>query len=154
MIMQKVLPIFLLIFFTIFSCSNDEDDNSTGPDDGHPPTEMIDTWIYQTVMVDNVPSNLSVVMGWVPNAVEARLHIVNDIGSYVYEEVNSVGGQLFAESGFVFVEGNEIDINKLFDGSGNPIDETIFMTFTLVADTLTLQETDQGKILVYTLLRD
>ncbi len=105
------------------------------------------------VTVDGVPSSLSVVMEWVPNAVEARMHIVNDIGSYVYEEVNSMGGQLFAETGFVYMEGNEIDINKLQDGQGNPINETVFMTFTLVADTLTLQENDAGAILFYTLLR-
>jgi hypothetical protein len=114
---------------------------------------MIATWIYQSVLVDSVPSSLSIVMDWDPNAVQARLHIVNDIGSYVYEEVNIAGGQLFAETGFVYVEGNEIDINKLQDGQGNPLNETIFMTFALVADTLMLQENDEGTILNYTLLR-
>jgi len=154
MIIQKVLTFCLLFVFTIISCSNNEDDNSTGPEDGHPPTEMIDTWIYQNVSVDGVPSTLDVVMEWVPNTVEARLHIINDIGSYSYEEVNSMGGQLYGESGFVYVEGNEIDINKLEDNQGNPINETIVMTFTLVEDTLTLQENDAGTILFYTLLRD
>jgi len=154
MIIQRILPIGLLFIFTIFSCSNNEDDNSTGAENGHPPTEMIDTWIYQSVTVNSVPSSLGVVMDWVPNAVEARLHIVNDIGSCVYEEVDSAGGQLFAETGFVYVEGNTIDINKLEDGQGNPINETVSMTFELVADTLTLQENDAGTILVYTLLRD
>ncbi len=154
MIIQRIIPFCFILLCTIFSCSTNEDDSSTGPDEGHPPTEMISTWIYQTVTVDGVLSSLGVVMQWAPNAVEARLHIVNDIGSYVYEEVNSVGGQLFAETGFVFVEGNEIDINKLQDGQGNPINETVFMTFTLVADTLTLQENDAGAILFYTLLRN
>ena len=154
MIIQKVLPISLLLFFTIFSCSNNEDDNSTGSENGHPPAEMIDTWIYKSVTVNSIPSSLSVVMDWDPNAVEARLHIVNDIGSYVYEEVNSVGGQLFAETGFVHVEGNAVEINKLEDGQGNPINETVFMTFELVSDTLTLQEIDDGTTLVFTLFRD
>lgn len=153
MIIQKVLIFCFIILLTIFSCSS-EDENSAGPDDGHPPTEMIDTWIYQSVTVDGVPSNLGVVMEWDPNAVEARFHIINDIGSYSYEEVNAVGGQLYGESGFVYVEGNEIDINKLQDGQGNPIDETNYMTYTLVIDTLTLQENDAGSIFIYTLLRD
>ncbi len=154
MSIQRIIPFCFIFLFIIFSCSTNEDDSSIGPEDGHPPTEMISTWIYQMVTVDGVPSSLSVVMEWVPNAVEARLHIVNDIGSYAYEEVNSMGGQLFAETGFVYVEGNEIDINKLQDGQANPINETVVMTFTLVADTLTVQENKAGAFLVYTLLRD
>ena len=154
MIIQKALLFSLLFGFIFISCNNNEDDSSSGPEDGHPSPELIDTWIYQSVILDTVPSILGDVMGWVPNAVEARFHIVNDIGSYVYEEVNLMGGQLYSETGYVYVEGNEIDINKLQDNQGNPINETINMTFTLVEDTLTLQEVDGGSILLYTLLRD
>lgn len=153
--MLRIVPIYALLFvFIIFSCSNNEDDNSTGAQDGHPPPEMIGTWIYQSVSVDSVPASLSMVMDWVPNAVEARLHIVNDIGSFVYEEVNIMGGQLWVETGFVYVDGNEIDVNILYDGDANPVNETIFMTFTLLADTLTLQEIDDGTVRFFTLFRD
>jgi len=154
MIIQRVSVIGFLCFFILFHCSSSEDDNSTGPEQGHPPAEMIDTWIYRMVTVDSVPASLSNVMDWVPDAVEARFHIVNDIGSYVYEEVNLAGGQLFAESGFVYIEDNRIDINKLQDGQGNPLDETIFLTFELVEDTLTLRELDEGTELIFTLHRN
>jgi len=153
MFVQRAMLVSLLFFFTIFRCSSTDDDNATGPEDGHPPAELIDTWIYQAVMVDSVPASLAIVLNWVPDATQARFHVLNDIGSFVYEEVNFMGGQLYAASGFVYVEGNEMDINLLQDHEGNELDETIFMTFTLEADTLTLNETDQGKAITYTLYR-
>jgi len=124
------------------------------PENGHPAPEMIDTWIYQMVTADSVPVSMPLIMNWVPDAVQARFHIVNDIGSYVYEEVNLAGGQLFAESGFVYIENDKIDINKLQDNQGNPLDETLSFTFELVADTLTFKEIDDGTIIIYTLYRD
>ncbi len=153
MLIQRLLVTGLLLFFIISGCSSTDDDNATGPEDGHPPAEMIGTWIFQAVTVDSVPASLALVMEWVPDAVQARFHVVNDIGSFVYEEVNLMGGQLYAASGFVYVEGNEIDINLLQDHEGNELDETIFMTFALEADTLTLNETDQGQAITYTLYR-
>jgi hypothetical protein len=62
------------------------------------------------------------------------------------------GGQLWFEVGFVFVEGGEIDINVIEDPDG-PVNETSFLTYTLVGDTLTLTEVDMGTTVVFSLAR-
>lgn len=147
----------LLTAITLFSllliagCSEDEDDPG-GASGGKPPAAMVGTWIFQSVTVDGGAASLATVMEWQPNSVEARLHIQAN-GAYVVEEVNAMGGQLWFESGFVFVDGGEMDINVQQDSDG-PVDETSMVTFTLNAGTMTITENDGGTIVVFTLAKD
>ncbi len=152
---QKLnLLIVSLCLLLLISCDSDDDDNPSDQNgDGKPPAEMVDTWVFQSVKVNTVPDNLASVMNWEQDAVQARLHIYEN-SAYVYEQVNIAGGQLFAENGFVFVDGNEIDVNVQFDSDGNPVNETVYLTYILEADTLHLQEIDEGDVIDYRLLRN
>ena len=150
---KNLALIFLLAGLLILGCGSDDDDGDngdpTGNEDGHPPTAMLGTWVFQSVAVDGVVASLADVLEWLPETVGAEINI-QTIGTYVYQEVNASGGQLWWESGFVYVSGNEIDINVLQDGDG-PVNETSYLTFTLESGTLTLTETDEGATIVFTL---
>lgn len=90
---------------------------------------------------------MATVLEWHAGVVRAEFYIRAD-GTYVYQEVNQQGGQLWFESGFVFVDGNEMDINIQQDGDG-PVSETNPVTFTLAGDVLTITESTT----VFTLVR-
>ena len=72
--------------------------------------------------------------------------------AYVYEEVASNGGQLWFESGFVFIDGNEMDVNAQLDSDGQ-LNETRRFSFTLSGDTITLSQVVQGDTYVFTLTK-
>ena len=97
------------------------------------------------------PPPLSDALEWHDGVVAARFHIQTN-SAYVYEEVDTRGGQIWYEHGFVYVDGNEIDVNILGDGDG-PVEETSFLTFTLQGDVFTLQESEDGTTTVFTLSR-
>lgn len=125
-----------------------------GPDgepsgDGKPPAAMVGTWTFQSVTVDSAAADLATVMDWVPGTIAARINVQAN-GAYVYEEVDAGGGQLWFESGFLFVDAGEIDINVQLDSSG-PVNEMTVATFTLTGGTLTLQQVEQGSTIVFTL---
>ncbi len=132
---------------------DDDDNNPMDPDDtsGHPPAEMVGSWGFQSVLVNGNPTPLSDALEWHDGVVAARFHIQTN-SAYVYEEVDTRGGQIWYEHGFVYVDGNEIDVNILGDGDG-PVEETSFLTFTLQGDVFTLQESEDGTTTVFTLSR-
>jgi len=147
---KSLLSCFLLSALLAFGCgSDDESSGPTDPDKGHPPEEMLGSWTFRSVTVDGAAADLSDVMDWVPSAVEAHIQVLEN-GAYVYEEVDSRGGQLWFESGFVYVEGGEIDVNLQLDGDGRQ-EETSFLSYTLSAGIFTLQENDKGTVTVFTL---
>lgn len=141
----------LLAGLLVLGCSDDDEDDPGGPGEGKPPTTMVDTWVFQSVTLNGAAANLADVLEWQPATVSAEIYIEAN-GTYVFQEVNAAGGQLWFESGFVFVEGGEIDINVLQDQDG-PVNETSFLTYTLAGDTLTLTEVDAGTTVVFTLGR-
>ncbi len=112
---------------------------------------MVDTWLFQSATQNGAAADLATVLEWHAGVVRAEFTIRAD-GAYVYQEVNQQGGQLWFESGFVFVDGNEIDINVQLDGDG-PVNETLPLTFTLVGDALTIAETTAGDTIVLFLTR-
>lgn len=141
----------LVVFAACSSSDDDDDDGGTGPGNGHPPAAMIDTWIYASVTVDGAAAVLATVLDWDPLAVEARLHVY-DTSAFVYEEVTDRGGQLWAESGFVFIDGSELDVNVQADTNGTR-DERRRFAWDLTADTLTLTSVGAGSVVVFRLTR-
>jgi len=149
----RLWPALVLTSLLILGCSGDGDgDGGTGPGSGHPPAEMVDSWEYASVTVNGSAASLSTVMEWVPGAVSARAHILRADGTFAYEEVNAAGGQLYSNTGFVFIDGDEMDIN-FFADNGIDIEETIRVAWTLVGDVLTWTQTDNSDTLVFTLNR-
>lgn len=147
--------ILLLAGLLVLGCGSDDDDDNvdpTGNEDGHPPAAMLGTWVFQSVTVDGVAASLADVLEWLPATVRAEINIQTN-GTYVFQEVNASGGQLWWESGFVYVSGNEIDINTLQDGDGL-VNETSYLTYTLVNGILTLIEVDEGITVVFILTMD
>lgn len=142
----------VLLGLLVLACGNDDENPTDATGDGKPPAAMVGTWTYQAVSVDGGPAILSDVMEWTTGAVEARLHIQSN-SAFVYEEVNASGGQLWAESGFVFIDGGEIDINVQSNSDG-PANETTRYAFTLNSDTLTLTIVDQGMTYVFILTKN
>ena len=126
-------------------------DNGDGDGDGSPPAALVGTWDYQSVMVDGTAADLGTVLDWVPGAVAADV-IIQPNGAYVYQEVNSMGGQLYFENGFVFVNGNEVDINTQGNSDG-AVDEMVVAMFLVDGDTLTLTLTEDGMTVVFTFSR-
>lgn len=149
--------LLLVILFgsILFLAACKEDGESGDPtgtgNGGKPPPEMVGSWVYESVTVDGSAATLAAVMDWTAGAVEARLH-VQASSAYVYEEVNAMGGQLWAESGFIFIDGDELDVNVQFDSDG-PTNEMIRMGFTLATDTLTLRQDEAGSTLEFTLTK-
>lgn len=142
----------LLAGLLVLGCGSDDDeDDPGGPGAGKPPAAMIATWVFQSVTVNGAAASLADVLEWQPATVSAEFYVEAN-GTYAYQEVNVGGGQLWFEVGFVFVEGGEIDINVIEDADG-PVNETSFLTYTLVGDTLTLTEVDMGTTVVFTLAR-
>ena len=151
MFRSKALVCCLLVAGLILvGCSDDEDDDPTDPaGGGEPPAEMVGSWVIQSVTVNGAPGVLADVLEWQPATVAAKFHIQTN-SAYVYEEVNASGGQLWYENGWVYVDGNEIDLNVLADSDG-PVNETSFLTFTLGGGEMTFQEVDMGTTLVFTM---
>ena len=150
MTIRQLTPLVFLLAIVIFACSGEDDgDEGSGPGGGKPPAAMVGTWIFQSVTVDGAPANLADELEWHPGVVEARLHIQAN-SAYVYEEVNASGGQIWAESGFVFIDGNAIDINAQSNTDG-PVNDTSRLVFALNGNVLTLQEVSPSSIVVITL---
>ena len=130
-------------------------DSGTGMDEedelGHPPAAMVGTWIFQSATENGSPVALEDALGWDPATTAARLHI-EDIGTYVYEEVNSTGGQIWAEYGWIFVdeEGDYFTVHVQGDSDGATTDE-YDLGYTLVGGVLTLEQVEGGSTFVYTL---
>lgn len=135
----------------LVGCGSDGEANSTGAELGKPPAAMVDTWQFQSATLNGAPSALATVLDWHAGVERAEFCVEAD-GTYVYQEVDQRGGRLWFESGFVFVEGNEIDINLQMDGDG-PVNETLPFTFTLVGDVLTITETTPSNTTLLTLAR-
>lgn len=149
--LRSLLAILLLGSLLALGCG-DEDSGPTGNDNaGHPPASMVDSWVFQSVMVDSAPASLADVLDWVAGAVQAKIHIQAN-GAYTYEEVNVSGGQLWYETGYAIVEGESLELNATEDSDG-PTDETSLFTYTLVADTLTVSTDDAGSVVDFRLQR-
>lgn len=134
------------------SCGGTSDGSDDDDDvDGTPPASLVGRWSYDSVTVGGTPQALGDVLDWVPGAVAARLQVLAN-GAFVYEEVNAQGGQLWAESGFVFVVENEVDVNVEFTTDGS-VDEMTTLTFMVSDDTLTLIEGSGEARVVFTLSR-
>ena len=131
------------------ACGGDETNDSDDLGDGKPTADLVGTWVFQSVTVNGAAQTLADVMEWQPETVGARISIRSN-GGYSMEELNSQGQQTFFENGFVFVEGNEMDINILLP-DGATIDETIFTTFTLSGGILTVTTVEDGDTITFTL---
>ena len=127
--------------------ATDEGDDETG----HPPAAMVGMWIFQSATENGTPVLLADALEWDPASTAARLHI-EGIGTYVYEEVNSGGGQIWSENGWIFVdpEGGTIVVHVLGDSDGPTTDE-YDLGYTLVGGLLTLEQVEGGSTFVYTL---
>lgn len=147
--------VLLLCSIALMGCPESDSvsnpDGNGNEDEGKPPAEMLGVWKFQSASVNGNPVALSDLMDWVPMAVRAEIQILEN-GAYVYQEVNSQGGQLWFESGFVYVEGGEIDVNVQQDGDGARM-ETVFFTYTLSNGIFTLTENDEGDIVVLVMTR-
>lgn len=153
MLVTKTLLRGLLLAVGVLAagCGASGDDPMDVEENFHPTAEMVGTWIFESVTVDGAPASLADVLEWLPNAVESRLHIQAS-GAYVYEEVNSAGGQLWFESGFVLVntENGEFELNSQLDSDG-PNTDIVLLTYTLVSGVLTLEIEEFGVVTVFTL---
>ncbi|MCP4572680.1 MAG: hypothetical protein GY838_10050 [bacterium] len=146
----RTLTCYLLLSLLIAAgCGGDDDDDTGGPQGGKPPAEMVGSWVFQSVTLDGAAANLATVLEWQPATVQSRFH-VQDNSAYVYEEVNAAGGQLWFESGWIYVDGDELDLNVLQDSNGS-VDETSRLGFTLAGGVMTIQENDEGVVVVFTL---
>ncbi|HMB71446.1 MAG TPA: hypothetical protein VKU85_19210 [bacterium] len=149
---RKVFAIAVAGLIGVMSpgCGEEGDDNPMDDNgDMPPPAELVGDWTFQSVTVDGSPDVLADVLEWEPGATSARIQFT-DMNAYVYQEVNSAGGQIFFESGFIVIEADELELNALQDSNG-PVTETILLNFVVSGSTLTLTETDTGSTVVFTL---
>ncbi|NOG45750.1 MAG: hypothetical protein HND50_10975 [Calditrichaeota bacterium] len=151
--MKLINFVILFSMLVFFSCSESTDNSTESEGEGKPLTEMVGTWIFSSVTVDGNQDSLGTVMGWDEYAVEARFHIYEN-GAYAFEQVDISGGQLWSESGFIYVDENEneMDIN-VQQVNGTPVTETVAVTYILIEDTFTVTENEEGTLITYTLTR-
>ncbi len=119
--------------------------------EGPPPAVLVGVWTFQSVTLNGSSATLASVLGWNSATVLARVTVESN-GAYIYEEVDSSGGQLAFESGFVLVTGNSIEINITLNNSGT-VNESTTATYTLNGNTLMLQEVALGITAVFTLTK-
>ena len=146
-------PLLLVLLTGLVAC---EETTAPGEDEeelGHPPAAMVASWTFQSVTENGSAAQLSDALEWLTGTVEARLHIQAN-GPYVYEEVDTNGGQLFAESGWVFVdeEGPTIEFHALQDSEG-PVNEETTVFYTLSGNSMTLEQTVGASTFIYSLTR-
>ena len=120
---------------------------------GHPPSAMVASWTFQSVSENGSEAALAEALDWDPAATAARLHILLD-GPYVYEEVNVTGGQLSAESGWVFVdeEGPTIEFHVQFTEDG-VVDERFTVSYVLEGNMMNLTRVQDGSTFVFPLVK-
>ena len=151
---RKTGLLLVLVAAIVAGCGDSDPTSHEHPDElGHPPPAMVATWTFQSVTQNGTPASLADALDWDPAATSARLHVLLD-GPYIYEEVNATGGQLSAESGWVFVdeEGPTIEFHVEFIDSG-VVDERFTVTYTLVGSTLSLTREEAGSTFAYTLVK-
>lgn len=143
--------LLLLSCVLVVGCGKDSTGMDQQDETGHPPAEMVGTWIFQSVTEDGSPASLADVQEWESGAVQATVTLLEN-GSYLYEELDGVGAQLFEEHGWVFVdqEGGTIVIHVQGDSNG-PVTETANVSYTLVGGVFKLTELDGVTVYVYTL---
>ena len=128
--------------------TSDCEDRRTG--EGAPPQSLVGVWVFRSVSIDGMPADLANVLDWAPGTAAAELQVLEN-SAFVYQEIDSDGAQLSAESGFVFVnDAGEVTLNVQRDDDG-PIDQTLSFVFTVTDDTLMLREV--GGTLVFVLTR-
>lgn len=144
---QRCLLLGCVLLVGCGESSTDAEDD----EDGHPPAAMVGTWTFQSATENGSPVTLADALDWEAASTAARLH-VEAIGSYVYEEVNAAGGQIWSEYGWLFVdpEGGTIEVN-LQGNSDGATTEQIEIGYTLVGGVLTLEEVDGASTFVFTL---
>jgi hypothetical protein len=116
---------------------------------GHPTADLIGTWVYGSVSVDTQVQDLGTFLDFATGAVEARLHIMTN-SAYFYEEVDSRGGQLWAEWGFIFFNDGQLDVNRQFDTNGPAGLMTVF-EYAVQDDVLFLQRYQEDARVVFLL---
>jgi len=148
---RTIAMLLVLLALIATGCGDDDDEGPEGVGSGKPPAAMVGTWTFQSVTVNGAAAALDTTMEWKPGAVSARFHVQSN-SAYVYDEVDTRGGQLWWESGFVFIDGNEMDINVQQNGDG-PVNEMVRVGFTLTTDQMTTTEVDGGNTIVFTLTK-
>ena len=132
------------------ACGDGASDDGPGNGAGLPPPSLVGVWVFQSVNLDGMPADLANVLDWVPGTAAAELQILEN-GAFVYQEVDSSGAQLSAESGFVLVnDAGEVDLTVQRDEDG-VVDGMLSFRFTVTDDTLMLHEV--GSTLVFMLMR-
>jgi hypothetical protein len=152
------LGILFLLALAVMVGGCSESGGPTGDDEGEeelgkPPAPMVASWTYQSVTEDGSAAALADALDWDAAAVEARVHVMAN-GAYYYEEVNGSGGQLSAESGWVFVdeEGPTIEFHIQLTDAG-VVDQRFTVTYAISGTTMTLTQSVSGSTLVYTLTK-
>ncbi|MDH3727840.1 MAG: hypothetical protein OER77_09945 [Myxococcales bacterium] len=136
----KILVGCVLLFgLLLVGCSGDEDDE---PGSGNPPAALLGTWVFESVTVNGAPQALGDVLDWQVGTVAASMNILSN-GALSISEVDAGGQQTHFEKGFVYVDGNEMELNILALDLLT-IEETISGTYTLSGSTLTYTTLENG----------
>jgi hypothetical protein len=134
----------LLFGLLLVGCSGADDDESGS---GIAPAELYGTWVFQSVTVNGVPQALGDVLDWQAGTVAASMSIASN--GFSISEVDSGGQETHYEAGFVYVEGNEMELNIF--GPNRTTEETISGTYTLSGDTLIFTTVEEGDTIAITL---
>jgi len=143
---ETLVGCVLLCGLLLVGCSGGEEDE---PGSGNPPAALVGTWVFESVTVNGAPQALGDVLDWQAGTVAASMTIRGN-GGYSISEVDARGQQTHFENGFVYVDGNEMDLNILAS-DGVTIEETIPGTYTLSGDTLIFTTVEDGDAIAITL---
>jgi hypothetical protein len=139
----KLLLVSVLVTSLVTGCDK-EDPNGPGPDITTGNFEdLVATWTFRSVTVNDHPGDLSYVLDWVSGADEAGFRILAD-GSYIYAENDSqYGYDVWMEWGTIKVDDDSFTIEKTedFDGPIQP-PEKVNGKWSVSGNTLTMDVVD------------
>ena len=141
----------LALSLTMVSCS-DKDDTPTQPGESIP-QELVDTWLYQSASINDVPVGLALVLQWQPET-ESAIFTVGSDESFIYEELHSDGTNIWTEIGTIEINGDNATITVTEDTDGPVAPPDILDgSWSLDGDILSLSTTLESLIVVMTAVR-
>ncbi len=145
---RSILTMLVLLLAGIGWNCGDKDDGPTDPGSSVP-TQLVGTWLYQSVTVNGVPTSLALALQW-QQGTESAQFTVSGAGSFLYEELDADQNVNWFESGTIAVDGNDATILVTSDSEGqvDPPD-SLSGTWHLEGDILSLSVDYQGATFVF-----
>lgn len=108
-----LLTLTAFVLGVFIGCSGDDrgtNGKKSSTDENRIPSELVGTWTFQSVSVNDIEIELKYLFPWEPNTESIRI-IVSSDGTYVFENVAGNGTVLFTDTGTFLVDGDTFQLS-------------------------------------------